>query len=78
MSPSAATFSVIFETAGVPTVYEGGMTLRLTIDCPAAYELLRGEGEELVYCESSYDALTQRLTFDVPSGSWMFAIRKTA
>ena len=77
-SDIVSTFSVIFESAGVPTVYEGGMTLRLTIDCPAAYELLRVEGEELVFCESSYDALNQRLTFDVPSGSWMFAIRKTA
>ena len=77
-SDVVSAFSVIFEHGGVPTVFNGLMTLQLTIDCPASYELLRVEGDTLVSCESSYDAFAKRLTFEVPAGSQVFVIKKAA
>ena len=77
-SDVTSTFSVVFEHAGQITIFDGKMRMQLTIDCPAQYELLRVDGEELIPCESEYDAAKKILTFEVPSGSWMYVIRKTA
>ncbi|MBQ4450813.1 MAG: hypothetical protein II912_00370 [Clostridia bacterium] len=77
-SDVASAFSVVFEHAGQITVFEGNMRLWLTIDCPAQYELFRVENDELVPCESEYDAARKILTFEVPSGSWMYVILKAA